>query len=79
MAITNVLEAYGSNLIGSHSSGTNITNMTQLSDVDISSPTNGEILTYNSTTSEWQNKSVTIPVNPSDTTNLNIWIEVDDE
>jgi hypothetical protein len=57
----------------------NPTVLANMSDVNITSPASGQVLGYNSTSQKWENENITIPVNPADTTNLNIWIETETE
>lgn len=58
---------------------TPIETLAELEDVDIESPTNGQFLSYNSTTEKWENADGAIggriPVDPEDTSNINIWIQ----
>lgn len=41
--------------------------ISNLGDVNVSTPTNGQFLTYNTTTSEWQNKNLDVLMNGSST------------
>ena len=51
------------------SGGGGAANLSDLGDTAITSPTNGQILQYNSTTSKWENETITIPTKTSDLTN----------
>lgn len=51
------------------SGGGGAANLSDLGDATITSPTNGQILQYNSTTSKWENGTITIPTKTSDLTN----------
>lgn len=57
-------------------------NLSGLSDTNINNPQNEQILKYDSTTHKWVNgtgggggESGLIPVDPVDTSNINIWIQ----
>ena len=44
-------------------------NLSELSDVHITSPSNGQALTFNSTNSKWENTQINVPTKTSDLTN----------
>ena len=49
---------YAINLDGTSGSGSNVSSLNDLSDVSISSPSNGQSLLYNSTSNSWKNSTV---------------------
>lgn len=55
-----VLMKNGNNYTGSTSGGGGATNLNGLSDVEVSSPSNGQVLSYDSSTAKWENGSVPI-------------------
>lgn len=55
-----VLMKNGNNYTGSTSGGGGATSLNGLSDVEVSSPSNGQVLSYDSSTAKWENGSVPI-------------------
>jgi len=49
--------------------------LTGLSDVSIENPEDGQAFLYNLARDKWVNGFMKIPVNPTNTTDMNIWIE----